>query len=288
VATTPAGTMVEMMVGRRVDDMFARSPRTPGEAALTVEDLAAEGPASPPRVLRAGFTVRRGEVLGIAGLVGAGRTELLRAVFGLETVRSGQVRLGAVTGPHSPRQSLAGGLGLLSEDRQGEGLAAGLTVADNLTLSSLDGPWRPSLPGRRRRAARQWIERLGVRCLSEDQSVAELSGGNQQKVALGRLLAADVDVLLLDEPTRGVDVGSKAQLYQIIDELASRRHKAVVLVSSYLPELLGMCDRVAVMCRGRLGPARPVAELTERAILLEATGQPAADQSAAATGENVA
>jgi len=95
-------------------------------------------------------------------------------------------------------------------------------------------------------------------------------------------------VLLLDEPTRGVDVGSKAQLYQIIDELASRRHKAVVLVSSYLPELLGMCDRVAVMCRGRLGPARPVAELTERAILLEATGQPAADQSAAATGENVA
>ena len=157
---------------------------------------------------------------------------------------------------------------MVSEDRKAEGLALGLSIADNLTLSSLPPLTSPSGQAR---SARAWLDRLSVRFRSPHQPVADLSGGNQQKVALARLLHPDVDVLLLDEPTRGIDVGSKAQIYHVIDELA-RRGKAVLMVSSYLPELLGVCDRVAVMHRGVLGPARRVEEVTEHQVMLEATG----------------
>jgi ribose transport system ATP-binding protein len=168
---------------------------------------------------------------------------------------------------------LARGVGLLSEDRKGEGLAEGLSIAENITLSGKGkvGPWRLSLPSFRRAVAERWIGKLAIRCLGPEQLARALSGGNQQKVALARLLHQDVDVLLLDEPTRGIDVGSRADVYRLIDELAARG-KAILLVSSYLPELLGVCDRVAVMVRGKLGPARPTAELSEHALLLEATG----------------
>ena len=177
------------------------------------------------------------------------------------------------------------GLGLLSEERAGEGLALGLSVADNLTLTRLDplGPACTVLPSRQFAAASRWIDRLGIRCSDVRQKAGELSGGNQQKVAVARLLHHDVDLLLLDEPTRGIDVASKAQIYALIDELvcgrpegASRDRKAVLLVSSYLPELLGVCDRIAVMSRGRLGPARPVEEWTEHSLLMDASGALAA------------
>jgi ribose transport system ATP-binding protein len=264
---TSVAALVERMAGRAVEALYPRGAREPGEVILEITDL-----AGAPRPTRASLALRRGEVLGLAGLVGAGRTELLRAVFGLDPVRRGAVRVGAYTGPASPARRLAQGVGLLSEDRKGEGLALGLSIADNLTLSTLDRLGRAGFVSddRQRAAARTWIERLGVRCRDVDQPVRDLSGGNQQKVALGRLLHHDVDVLLLDEPTRGIDVGSKAQIYAVIDEL-SRRGKAVLFVSSYLPELLGVCDRVAVMRRGELLPARPAADLTEHAVLLEAT-----------------
>ena len=174
---------------------------------------------------------------------------------------------------------------MLSEDRAGEGLAPGLSVADNMTLTHLQ-PFGPSiavLPSRQLAAASRWIDRLGIRCANARQTVAELSGGNQQKVAVGRLLHHDVDVLLLDEPTRGIDVASKAQIYALLDELVcgagedgGRGRRAVLLVSSYLPELLGVCDRIAVMSRGRLGPARPVEEWTEHSLLMHASGAKAA------------
>jgi ribose transport system ATP-binding protein len=265
---TDAHTLVEKMAGRAVDTLFPRSDRTPGEVVLEVRDLAG---ASKPK--RADLALHRGEVLGIAGLVGAGRTELLRAVFGLDPVRAGTVRVRAFTGPASPARRLAQGVGLLSEDRKGEGLATGLSIADNLTLSTLSrlGPLG-FVSGRRQRAATErWIGELGVRCRDPGQRAADLSGGNQQKVALARLLEHDVDVFLLDEPTRGIDVGSKAQIYALIDKLALSG-KAVLLVSSYLPELLGVCDRIAVMRRGELGLARPARDLTEHTVLLEATG----------------
>jgi ribose transport system ATP-binding protein len=210
--------------------------------------------------------------------MGAGRTELLRCLFGLDEVRRGRIKVGACFGPASPARRWAQGVGLLSEDRKQEGLATSLSVADNVTLSRLRGfgPAGFVLPRRQAEATRRWIDRLNIRCLGPEQTVSALSGGNQQKVAVARLLQHDVDVLLLDEPTRGIDVAAKATVYQLIDELAAgsaaegRRPKAVLMVSSYLPELLGICDRIAVMCRGLLSDARPSGDWNEQAIIAAA------------------
>ena len=265
---TSASHLVELMTGHSVDERPAREPRKPGRVVLSAQELA--GVRLP---VSASFELRAGEVLGIAGLVGSGRTELLRAVFGLDRVKSGQVSVGAYVGPASPARRLAQGVGLLSEDRKREGLAGPLSVAENLTLSRSSGlgPAGLVLPSRRRLAAQSLIERLGIRTSGPDQLVRELSGGNQQKVALGRLLHHDVDVLLLDEPTRGIDVKSRSDVYQIIDELAERG-KAILVVSSHFPELLSICDRIAVLHRGRLGPAVRVSELNEQHLMREAAG----------------
>jgi ribose transport system ATP-binding protein len=254
-----------MMAGRDIVSAYPRSPRSPGEVVLSASSLA--GARLP---LDATFELRRGEVLGIAGIVGAGRTELLRAIFGLDPVRRGQLKVGAWQGPASPARRLAQGVGFASEDRAAEGLALSLPIIDNLTLSKL-GPSGPRLPGRVRAAAVKWIGELGIKCAGPDQRIGDLSGGNQQKVQLARLLHQDVDVLLLDEPTRGIDVSSKAEIARICDSLAGRG-KAILLVSSWLPELLGMADRIAVMHRGRLGPARPVSECDTAGLLREAVG----------------
>jgi ribose transport system ATP-binding protein len=265
---TPGDEIVTLMVGRALDHLYPHTARNPGAPVLEVQALT---PGS------ATFTLRRGEILGIAGLLGAGRTRLLRTIFGLEPVKSGQITLGVYAGPFAPHDRWRQGMGMLSENRAGEGLAVGLSVADNLTGSRLQGlgPGFVVLPSRQLAAARRWIDRLGIQCVGPRQTTAQLSGGNQQKVAVGRLLHHDVDVLLLDEPTRGIDVASKVQIYQIADELVAAG-KAVLLVSSYLPELLGVCDRIAVMSRGHLGPARPASEWTEHALLMEASGARAA------------
>jgi ribose transport system ATP-binding protein len=264
--TAPAADIVSAMVGRDVDDLYPRSPRHAGEPLLDVEAFGHSN---------ATFTLHRGEIFGIAGLVGSGRTRLLRTVFGLEAVRTGRIRVGAWTGRPAPAEQWAHGVGMLSEDRKGEGLAGSLSIADNLTLSNLNGfgPAWVVLPGQQQAAAGRWIERLGIRSRNPRQPVEELSGGNQQKVAIGRLLHHDVDVLVLDEPTRGIDVGSKAQVYALLDALvsdAAPRPRAVLLVSSYLPELLGLCDRIAVMRKGRLSAARPASELTEHQLVMDA------------------
>jgi ribose transport system ATP-binding protein len=279
--------IVRLMVGRGVDDLYPRGARTRGEPVLEVNGLE---PGS------ASFTLYRGEIFGIAGLVGAGRTRLLRTLFGLESVRAGRVRIGAYFGAGRPHDRWRQGVGLLSEDRKGEGLALDLSLADNITLSKLEGlgPGPIVLPSRQHAAATSWIDRVGIRAKRADQPARELSGGNQQKAAFARLLHHDVDVLLLDEPTRGIDVGSKAQMYALIDALVSgketgsgfpgltgenqtrslrpTRPRAVLMVSSYLPELLGLCDSIAVMRRGRLGPARPAHQWTEHELMMAATG----------------
>jgi ribose transport system ATP-binding protein len=266
-ATTPTSQIISMMVGRDVEDLYPRSPRKAGEVVLEVKDLA--GRSKP---VDATLTLHRGEVVGIAGLVGAGRTEFLRSLFGLDRVRSGEIKLasygGGGVGAADPDRRWSQGMGMVSEDRKSEGLALTLSIADNLTMTNL-GPFvRPS---RQDAESREWVQKLAIRCRTPRQPVGDLSGGNQQKVAIARLLHHDVDVLLLDEPTRGIDVGSKAQIYKLIDELACRG-KAVLMVSSYLPELLGVCDRIAVMCKGRLGSAVPVDQTDEHKIMLEATG----------------
>jgi ribose transport system ATP-binding protein len=224
--------------------------------------------------VRADLTLHGGEILGVFGLVGAGRTELLRALFGLEPVRAGEVWLREWPCTHAtPRERIEAGVGLLSEDRKQEGLALTQSIADNLTYSSLAPYARAGWLDlrRRRRAVEGWLGRLGVRSRGPEQRAAELSGGNQQKVALARLLHQGAEVLLLDEPTRGVDVGSKAEIYRLIGEQAAGG-RGVLFVSSYLPELLGVCDTLAVMARGRLGRARPVGEWTEEEIMAHATG----------------
>jgi ribose transport system ATP-binding protein len=268
IADTPVEELVRLMAGRAALASFTRTPAEKGEVVLELDGLAGK---RLPRA--ASLQLSRGEVLGIAGLVGSGRSELLRAVFGLDAVKSGRIKFGALVGPASPARRLAQGLGLLSEDRKLEGLALELSVADNLTLSRLDpfGPWGLVLPARQAAAAERWVEQLGIRCHDVAQPARGLSGGNQQKLALARLLHHDVDVLLLDEPTRGIDIASRTEIYRFIDGLLQRK-KAVILVSSQFPELLSLCDRIAVMKRGVLGPAKAASELDEHRLLLEATG----------------
>jgi ribose transport system ATP-binding protein len=270
--------IVALMVGTMPDALFPRSARRTGEAVLEVSRLEPGG---------ASFSLHRGEILGIAGLVGSGRTRLLRTVFGLEPIRNGRVRV-ALLSPdggsydrrarRQPQDSWRSSMGFLSEDRKEEGLALGLSVTDNLTITKLVGfgPRPLVFPRRQRAAADAWISRMAIRCAGPSQPAVELSGGNQQKIAVARLLHHDVDVLVLDEPTRGIDVGSKAQIYRLVDELVAdspaRPAKAVLMVSSYLPELLGLCDRIAVMRRGQLDPPRPAAGLTEHDLVMQATG----------------
>jgi ribose transport system ATP-binding protein len=267
VRDTTNEALVTAMAGTAVQ-LAARRERAAGEVLLSFRALRG---VELPR--DASLELRRGEVLGIAGLMGSGRTELLRAVFGLDRVVSGEVRVRSAVGPASPAARLAQGVGLLSEDRAREGLALALSIENNLTLSRLAPLVRRGLlsPRAEHAAAARWIERLGIRARGPEQRVGELSGGNQQKVAVARLLHHDVDVLLLDEPTRGIDVRSRAEIHRLIDELCAGG-KAVLIVSSHLDELLAVCDRIAVMHKGVLGAARAARGLSERALLEEAAG----------------
>jgi ribose transport system ATP-binding protein len=270
------GDIVSMMVGKKIEQLYPRSKRTSGDPVLSVKKL-----TGTPKPIDVSFDLHRGEIFGIAGLVGAGRTELLRTIFGLSPIESGEVRLGLYAGPASPALRWMQGAGLLSEDRGGEGLALSMSITDNIMMSQGTG-WGPLgfiWPPSQHRRADHWIRQLAIRSQRPSQRVGTLSGGNQQKVAIARLLHQDVDVVLLDEPTRGIDVASKSHIYTLMDQLATgdqaagRRPKAILMISSYLPELLGVCDRIAVMHRGRLSPPKPVQECTEHSLMLEATGQ---------------
>jgi ribose transport system ATP-binding protein len=257
--------IIETMVGRSVDEQYPHTPHSLGETVLELDGLSGEQ-------LPAGVSLalRRGEILGVAGIVGSGRTELLRAIYGLDPVRAGGVRVGTFANARAtPAERIAQGMGMLSEDRKTEGLALEMSIADNVTLSRLGTGFlsRSRLAG----AVSRVLGQLGVKYRDQSQPVGELSGGNQQKVALGRLFHQDADVLLLDEPTKGVDIGSKAEIYRQIGAAAATG-KAVLVVSSYLPELFGVCDTLAVMCRGKLTPPRLVAEWTPETVIAAATG----------------
>jgi ribose transport system ATP-binding protein len=252
--------LIAAMVGRSIESVFPEHrAASAGEVVLDVREL-----ASPPRLRSATFELRRGEILGIAGLIGSGRTDLVRTLFGLQRATAGQI------------VTRRGTFGYLSEDRKGEGLALSLSVADNVTLARLSACARRGWIRRRVQDAQAGdvMQRLRIKAAGTRARVSRLSGGNQQKVAVGRLLHQDPDILLLDEPARGIDIASKSDIYAEIVQLA-RNGKAVLMVSSYLPELLGVCDRIAVMSRGRLSPARPAAEWTADSIMEAATGTPA-------------
>lgn len=264
-------SLIADMVGRAVEHVHERAARVPGEVLLRVEG---SGGDSGP--LGALLEVRRGEVVGIAGLVGSGRTEFLRALMGLDARGHGSVSFRDRPAPHTPRECWRAGIGMVSEDRKLEGLARSLSIAENVALPRL--PPRPTTR-RLRDVARAHVTALDTRCRSLDQSVGDLSGGNQQKVAIARLSHCEAELFLLDEPTRGIDVAARAAIYRWIDAMCSpagdRPARGVLIVSSQLPELFALCDRIAVMCRGRLGPALPVAELDERSVMRAAIGAPA-------------
>jgi ribose transport system ATP-binding protein len=255
----PAERIVHEMLGRELEQVRGEASvesdagKDEGDAPTLLE---LRGVAGVDKPREATFVLKRGEIFGIAGLVGSGRTELLRAILGLDRVKSGEV---IVHAPH--------GMGLLSEDRGGEGLMLGRSIAENIALSPR-GPIFVN-PSTTREVGARWIGELAVRASGPDQRVGDLSGGNQQKVQIARLLREDFDVLLVDEPTRGIDVASKAQVLELLRELA-REGKGIVLVSSQLDELVTTCDRIAVLRRGELGPARPAKDWDEQKLLLEA------------------
>ncbi|MBS1706521.1 MAG: sugar ABC transporter ATP-binding protein [Armatimonadetes bacterium] len=255
----PDDEIVRLMVGREVKDMFPRSERTAGEVVLTAESI--EGSRGLPKSTT--MSLRRGMVLGISGLNGSGRTELLRALMGLDKTKSGTVQVCGMR-VRSVAQRLRIGMGMVSEDRKAEGLALNLSIEENITMARRWSPWiRPKEIRDRAEAA---ASEFAVKCSSYGQVIGHLSGGNQQKAAIARLLDAECDILLLDEPTRGIDVGSKAAIYQQIDRLALQG-KAILLVSSYLPELLGVCDQIAVMNRGVLSQFVPAQSATQESLM---------------------
>jgi ribose transport system ATP-binding protein len=268
----PAGAsreaMVRMMVGRDIESQYPRRRSPVGEKLLEVRNLAREG------VLRdISFEVRAGEVVGVAGLVGAGRTELARAIFGADPVDSGEVLVeGRAMRPGDIREARRRGLGLIPEDRKGQGLVQELSVLENLGLAALGKDTRfgvVDLRGRRRRA-REMVEEINIRTPGLEQEVRYLSGGNQQKVVIGKWLLADSRVLLLDEPTRGVDVGAKVEIYELINRLTSGG-AAVLMISSDLPEVLGMSDRILVMSQGRMTGELEAEEATQERVMELAT-----------------
>jgi ribose transport system ATP-binding protein len=258
--------LVSLMVGRTVNELFPTIPHEIGKPILEVTGLT--GLHMPRDV---SLTLRRGEVLGIAGLVGAGRTELLRTIFALDPVRNGRIRIADNVSAPSPRARLSAGLGYVSEDRKTEGLAQSRSIADNITYSRLkpysNFGWLDL--ARRQSAVATQMRKMQIKAHSSEQEVQHLSGGNQQKVSIARVLHQDADVLLLDEPTRGIDVGTKSEIYRIIGQEAARG-KGVLFVSSYLPELLAVCDTIAVMTRGKLRELRPAHKWNEEQLLAAA------------------
>ncbi len=271
ISTTTDDELIAKMVGRAQQNLFPARTPNPREPILSVRNL-----ASPPLLKDASFELRRGEILGIAGLMGSGRTALLRALFGLEHTHQGTIEVNKkslTTGRSTPAMRLIEGLGYLSEDRKGEGLTLNQSVADNVTVTRFNSCSRWGWLDLRaqRKQAERLVSALKIRTHDVQQGVGSLSGGNQQKVVVARLLHQDADVLLLDEPTRGIDIGSKAQVYETIAECAAQ-NKAVLMVSSYLPELFGMCDRLAVMSRGRLSRVKPIDEWTPETVLQAAIG----------------
>jgi ribose transport system ATP-binding protein len=261
--------IIRLMVGRNLEQQYPKAPTRRGEEALRVEHLNRSG------VLHdVSFSAFAGEILGIAGLVGAGRTELMRAVFGADPIDSGRIIVfGKETAIKSPHTAIRSGMGLLPEDRKQQGLVLMLSVLHNISMASLD-----KLTSRlflrkadERQQADGFVDKLRIMTPGVNQQVQFLSGGNQQKVVLAKWLASQSKILIFDEPTRGIDVGAKVEVYNLMNSLVESG-VAVIMVSSEMPELLGMSDRILVMHEGRLTAELPREEATEEKILAAAMG----------------
>jgi D-xylose transport system ATP-binding protein len=284
VATEPTGDwtpgrVIAAMVGRELEGLSARPSFSPGDIALSVEGWQVEDPVNPGRLVLDGvsLTVRAGEIVGVAGLMGSGRSALVSSLFGLARGRvDGRLMLRSRTEEapfRHPAEAIRAGLALVSEDRKRSGLVPEASVLENMTLPTLDRFRRSGFldDAARARFAREQIETLAIKTPSAAARVSQLSGGTQQKVVLGKWLLAKPRILLLDEPTRGIDVGTKAEIHRLIGRLASEG-VAILLVSSDLPELLSLSHRVVVLWQGRLAASLSSADATPEAVMSAATG----------------
>lgn len=261
--------LVRMMVGRDINDRFPKIEIAPGEERLRVEGISLGN-----RLRDISFSVRSGEILGIAGLMGAGRTEVAKVLFGADPATSGKIFINGVETPiRRPLDAIRAGIALVTEDRKQEGLILSLSVRENLSLPNLK---KLSASGFMKRAAEnvlssQTIEKLRIKTPNAEQMVGALSGGNQQKVVIGKWMATNPKILILDEPTRGVDIGAKKEIYDLMNVLA-KEGVAIIMISSELPEVLGMSDRILVMHEGRITAELSREEATQENIMHAATG----------------
>ena len=264
--TTPMDDLIAMMVGRSMTNYYTRTYNEPGEVSLKVEGLCSA------RVHDVSFEARRGEILGFAGLVGAGRSETMQAIFGLDKVTAGKVTLdGREIQGKSPSEILKSGIGLVPENRRDEGMFGVMDLKFNLTLKVLEEFIHGIIvdSGRERSIAVKGFQDLSVKAPGLDTPISSLSGGNQQKVIIASWLAAGPKVLILDEPTRGIDVGAKSEIYAIMNELA-KQGVTILMISSDLPEVLNMSDRIVVMCEGTVTGILDHTEATQEKIMQSA------------------
>jgi rhamnose transport system ATP-binding protein len=271
IADTTVDELVSLMVGREVADLFPKTPAPIGDVVLEVEDL-----QSPGNFHDISFEVRAGEIVGLAGLVGAGRSEIARAVFGVDGYASGSVRLAGRPVPRSaPRAAIDAGMAYVPEDRRKQGLVVDASVARNVGGVIRNGLAKAGLitAAMENRAAAPWASRLAVKTSGLDMAANTMSGGNQQKVVLAKWLATNPRLLIIDEPTRGIDVGTKAEVHRLLSELAGQG-LGILMISSELPEVLGMADRVIVVCEGRISADLDRAEATPEAVMHAATHAP--------------
>ena len=269
-AATPMADIIAMMVGRRLEPVRKVIPDTSAQPVL----LEVRGLRRGRQVRDVSFHVRRGEIVGFAGLMGAGRTEVMRAVFGADRPEAGEVRVaGQPVTIRSPADAVAAGIGYLSEDRKQFGLATGMSVEANITLPSL-ARWLKARffidRAGSEAVAREMVERLRVRTPSIHQLARLLSGGNQQKVVIAKWLVRDCEILIFDEPTRGIDVGAKAEIYRLLNDMAAQG-RAIVVISSELPEVLQLSNHILVMCEGRITGEVGGAEATQERLMALAT-----------------
>lgn len=265
--TTPY-ELVKKMVGRELEDFYPEKKASIGDIAFEVENLTGSA------FQDVSFKVRKGEILGFSGLMGAGRTEVMRSIFGLDKVKSGKIKLnGQALSISNPAQAIAQGIGFLTEDRKAEGLILDFSIKDNMTLPSTKDFVKHGLFDEKTSTTfvQQLIDRLRIKSGTPKMTVGQLSGGNQQKVVLAKWIGIAPKVLILDEPTRGVDVGAKREIYQLIDELAERG-VPIILVSSDLPEILGVSDRIMVMHEGRIAGELSREEASQESVMQLATG----------------
>jgi rhamnose transport system ATP-binding protein len=268
-AGLPQGEMIQLMVGRSLEQLFPKKHAEIGDVVVKVEGLGRRGVFG-----GVSFELRRGEIVGLAGFVGAGRTEVARAIFGIDKLDAGHLWIdGEVFRPRSPRAALKRGLAYLPEDRLSQGLIQPMSISANTSLAVLPrlSPLGFLRPGAERSLTRSFMEQLSIKAYGPSQVVRSLSGGNQQKVALSKWLAAEPKILILDEPTHGVDVGTKAAIHEIISSLAAQG-LSILMISSELPEILGMSDRVLVMREGRMVAELARADATPERVIAAAAG----------------